>query len=68
VEDPPASERPAADRSDNVRDSVCNDIRLDGAREHHRFCEGAPGCKSIGTGRLLAQALAASTSSLLMIE
>jgi len=34
VEDPPASECLAADRGDDVRDSVRNDIRLDGEWKH----------------------------------
>jgi hypothetical protein len=67
VEDTPTSEHPAADRSDDVRDSVCDGIRLDGQRKHQQLCEGAPGCESVGTGRLLAQTLPAFASSSLMI-
>jgi hypothetical protein len=51
MENPPASERPAADRSDDVRDSVRNGIRLDGERKHQRLREGTPGCKPVGAGR-----------------
>jgi len=34
MEDPPAPECLAADRGDDVRDSVCDDIRLDGKWKH----------------------------------
>ena len=34
VEIPPASKCPAADRSDDVRGSVCDDIELDGEWKH----------------------------------
>ena len=34
MENPSASERPAADWSDDVRGSFRNDIRVDGAWEH----------------------------------
>jgi len=51
VEDPPASKRPAIIRSDNVREPVCNDIRLDGKRKHQRLREGVPGRKPVGAGR-----------------
>ena len=40
VEGPPASECSAADRSDNVWDPICNDIRLDGKWEYQQLCEG----------------------------
>jgi hypothetical protein len=59
MEDTPASERPAPDRSDNVRDSVRNDIGLDGQRNPQRLRKGAPGCKSVGTGRFLIQGFTA---------
>jgi hypothetical protein len=67
VEIPPASERPVTDRSDDVRGSVRNDIGLDGKWEHQRLCEGTPGCKPIGPGRLSIQKLAVSTPSSLII-
>ena len=60
MEDPPTSQRSGTDRSDNVRDSVRNDIRLDGEWKHRQFCEGTPGCKPIGIGRLFAQNIAPS--------
>ena len=53
MEGPPASECPAVDRSDDVRKSVHNGIRLDGEWEHQRFCEGAPKYKPVETGRIL---------------
>jgi hypothetical protein len=66
MENTPTSEHPAADRSDDVRDSICNDIGLDGLRKHQQLCEGAPGCKSVGTGPF-SQVLTAFASSLLTI-
>ena len=57
VENPPTSKHPVADRGDDVRDSVCDGIRLDGRRKHQRLCEGTPRCKSVGTGMLLTQDL-----------
>ena len=53
VEGPPASECPAVDRSDDVRKSVHNGIRLDGKWEHQRFFEGTPKYKPVGTGMIL---------------
>jgi len=44
MENPPAFERPATDRSDNVRDSLRNGISLDGERKHQRLREGASRC------------------------
>ena len=41
VENPSASERPATDRSDDVGDSVRDDIRLDGERKYQQLREGA---------------------------
>jgi hypothetical protein len=58
VENAPASECPIADRSDHVRDSVCDGIRLDGQWKHQRLREGTPGCESVGAGMLLSQSLA----------
>ena len=58
MENAPASECPATDRSGDVRDSVRNDIRLDGQWKHQRFREGTPRCKSVGAGMLLTQSLA----------
>jgi hypothetical protein len=52
VENPPASECPAADWSHDVRDPVRNGIGLDGEWEHQPICEGTPGCKPVGTGRI----------------
>ena len=57
MEDPPAPERPTADRSDGVREPVRNGIGLDGKRKHQRVREGAPGCQPVGTGRLCVQSL-----------
>ena len=66
VENPSASERPVA-RSDDVRDPVRNDIRLDGEWEHQRLREGTSGCKPVGAGRLFTQRLAIFASSSLTI-
>ena len=52
MENSPASERRAVDRSGGVRDSAHDDIRLDGEWNHQRVCEGAPGCRPVGTGRI----------------
>jgi len=57
MEDPPAPERPTADRSYGVREPVCNGVGLDGQWKHKRVREGAPGCKPVGTGRLYVQSL-----------
>ena len=40
MENPPASEYPTADGSDNVRVSVRNDIGLDGEWKHQQLREG----------------------------
>ena len=40
MENPPASKRPATDRSDDVQDPVRNDIRLDGKWEYQQLREG----------------------------
>jgi len=40
MENPPASKHPTTDRSDDVRDSVRNDIKLDGKWEHQQVYEG----------------------------
>jgi hypothetical protein len=55
VENTSAPERPATDRGDDVRESVRNDIRLDGQRQSQRLCEGTSGRTPVGTGRLLTQ-------------
>ena len=41
MESLPTSERPVADRSDDVRDSIRNDIGLDGEWKYQRLREGA---------------------------
>jgi len=51
VESAPASEHLATHRSDDVRNPVRDGIGLDGERKHQRLREGAPGRKSVGTGR-----------------
>ena len=43
MEDPPASERAATNRRDDDRESVRDDIRMDGERKHQRVHEGKPG-------------------------
>ena len=65
VENPPASERPTTNRSDDDRDSVRNGLRLDGERKHQQLCEGTPECGPVGAGGPFAQNLAVFTSSLL---
>jgi len=55
MENPPAPQCSVADRSDNVRESVRNDIRLDDEWKHQQFFEGTPEYKPIGTGRLFVQ-------------
>ena len=55
LEDPPASERPTTDRSDDVRDSVHNGVRLDDERKHQRLREGTLRCKPVGAGRIFTQ-------------
>jgi hypothetical protein len=57
MENPSASECPTADRSDDVRGSFRNDIRVDDEREHQRLCEGTPGCKPVGAGKLFVRSL-----------
>jgi len=63
MESAPASECPAADRSDNVLDPVCDGVGMDGERNHQRLREGTPGRKPVGVGRLFIRALAAFASS-----
>ena len=67
LENLPTSERPAADRSDDVRESVRNGVGLDGKRKHQRLREGTPGCRPVGTGRLFNRSFTVSASSLLMV-
>ena len=59
----PTSERPATDRSDDVRYPVCDDIRLDGKRKHEHFCEGKSRHGPIGTGRPFFRSLALFASN-----
>jgi len=40
MEIPSTSERPAANRSNDVRDPVCDDIRLDGEWKHQQLRKG----------------------------
>jgi len=63
VESSPASECPAADRSDNVREPVRNDIGLDGEWEHQQFCEGTPRCEPVGAGRCPVRVLTVFASN-----
>jgi hypothetical protein len=57
MENPSASECPTADRSDDVRGSFRNDIRVDDEWEHQRLREDAPGCKPVGAGKLFVRNL-----------
>ena len=68
MEDSPAPECSATNRSDDVRSSVRDDIGLDGERKHQRFRESAPGCKPVGAGGFSAQSITAFASSSLTIE
>ena len=65
VENPPASEHPPADWSNDVRDSVRDDIRLDGQWKHQQIFEGTPLSKPVGAGRCFVQIPAASTPNIL---
>jgi hypothetical protein len=67
VENTPASKRPAAYRSDNVRGSFRNDIRLDGKWKHQRLCEGAPGCEPVKPGKFFIRNLTVFASGSLTI-
>jgi len=67
MENPPTPQCPVADRSDDVGESVRNDIGLDGEWKHQRLCEGTPGCKPIGTGKFSVQNLTRFVSSRSMI-
>jgi len=63
MESLPASECLAADRRVNVRDSIRDDIRLDGEWKHQRLCEGASRCEPVGTGKLFVQIFVVFASS-----
>ena len=56
-------ERPAADRGDDVRESLRDGIGLDGERKHQRLREGTPECKSNRAGRLFVESLAVFATS-----
>jgi len=58
MESAPASECPAADRSDDVRCPVCNGIGLDGERKHKRLRGGAPRREQVGAGRRFIRVVA----------
>ena len=55
MENPPTPERTAADRSDHVQGSLCNDLRVDDERQHRRVSESESRCKPVGAGRLSTQ-------------
>jgi len=63
MENPPTSECPATDRSDDVQDSVRDGIKLDGEWKHQRFREGTPRRKPVGAGKHFIQSLRIFTSS-----
>ena len=67
VENPPASERRAADRCYDVRDSVRDGIRLDGKWKHQRVREDASGCKPVRPGKPFIQSITVFTLGLLTI-
>jgi len=69
VESPPASERSATDRSDNVRVSVCNGVRLDDQWKHQRLHKGTPRGRPSGAGKPSIQSCTVlASSSLAVIE
>ena len=49
MEDPPSSKHTATLRCHNVRESVRDDIGVDGAGQHQRVCGGESQCGSVGT-------------------
>ena len=55
VEKPSTSECPAADRSNNVRNSVRDGVRLDGEWKHQRLREDTSRCKPLGAGGFFGQ-------------
>jgi len=52
MENTPSSECVATDGSDNVRDTVCDGVRVDAKRQHQPVCEGASECESVYTCKL----------------
>jgi len=66
VENPPTSECPTVDWSDNVRDPVRDDIGLDGEWKYQQLPEGTSRHKPAGTGRRSFQNLVIFTSNSLM--
>ena len=50
VENPPAPKRAAVDGGDNVRDPLCNGIKMDGEWKYQRICQGPPECKPVTPG------------------
>ena len=50
MENPSAPKRAAADRSDDERISVRDDITMDGERKHQRLCEETPRCGPVSAG------------------
>ena len=57
MENPPAPQRSAVDRSDSVRGSLWNGFRVDGEWQRQRVCQGKPGCGTIEAGMLLSKVL-----------
>ena len=55
MENPSASQRSAADRSDYDWDSVCNGLRMDDERQYPRVFESKSGRKPVSAGRLFIQ-------------
>ena len=67
MENPPTSECPTTTRSDDVRDSVRDGIRLDGKWKHQRVREDASGCKPARPGKPFIQSITVFTLGLLTI-
>ena len=45
MEHPPSSKCPTPGRGDDLKEPVCDDIRLDDEWKHLRLCKGTSGCK-----------------------
>ena len=63
MESPPASQRVTVDRSLDVRDSVCNGIRLDGEWKYRHLCEDTSKCKLDRAGKRFIESLAVFAAS-----
>ena len=62
MENPPPFKHTAAVRCHDVRESVCDGIRVDDERQHQRIREGGSQRGSVGTCMFLVQGLYLSLS------